>query len=766
MMAFQPAEIRPPANRQNSSRQVSSSRPRLTFSGKTFQGERFSGRTMRRNYFFASRLAVLVFAMITGSGLLVSQTLPASNAGIPIPEDWSHRHLIFSRPATPDQARHVEQDSRYWQQRHRRELPVVVQATGIADQSISAPPAHRSDSETMTGDWQENMGSGATSGAINSPAKFSFLGTTANCGNAAQPDFVTYNTGLTGSATQASIVAYDNLYSGCTGTVPSTYWAYNSGGQILTSPTYSEDGTQVAFAQTNAGLNGYLVLLKWVASTTQTVGSPGTPTTAASASNYYTGTNCAAPCMFKFQLTNTSGTPADDRTSSVFVDYSGDAAYVGDSHGWLHKFTPVFRGIPGEIRTGGWPAQLNPSSPTSLTDPVHDFVSRNVFVGDAGGFLYRVNSSTGIVTKSGQLDYGVGITQGPIVDGTSGAVYVFSSSDGTTACTGGVACSAVYQLTNAFAAGNTGNKVAVGTSVASAATPNPIYFGAFDNSYITSGNATGNLYVCGNTGLSPTLYRVPITAGTFGPAVSLAALTAAGKTPACSSVTDVANPNTTGGASERLFFGVQNNAHPTVCAGKGCALSFVDMPWQGSTSYQVGQEILVLRAANNTLYINVAIAGGRSAATSPTWPATVGAITGDGTVSWLNQGATLISALASWAANHPYALHARIIDSNGNVQVVSVAGNSGPGPGAPTWSTTAGASTIDGSVAWINAGVLPSTALPSASGTSGFIIDNTVGSGTLTGASQVYFSTLGNQVCTTSGTTGGCAVQASQSALK
>jgi hypothetical protein len=34
------------------------------------------------------------------------------------------------------------------------------------------------------------------------------------------------------------------------------------------------------------------------------------------------------------------------------------------------------------------------------------------------------------------------------------------------------------------------------------------------------------------------------------------------------------------------------------------------------------------------------------------------------------------------------------------------------------------------------------------------------------GGSQVYFSTLTDQTCTTSGGTGGCAVQASQSGLQ
>jgi len=158
---------------------------------------------------------------------------------------------------------------------------------------------------------------------------------------------------------------------------------------------------------------------------------------------------------------------------------------------------------------------------------------------------------------------------------------------------------------------------------------------------------------------NPTLYRVPVQAGVLGTGVSVAALTAAGKTPACSPVTDILNPNASGGAAERLFFGVQNNAHPTLCAAKGCALSFVDMPWQASNAYKVGQEILVLRTANNTLYINVVTVAGTSAATPPaTWSNVVGATTVSGTVTFLNQGATTVTALANWAATHAYALHA------------------------------------------------------------------------------------------------------------
>jgi hypothetical protein len=722
---------------------------------------------MRRNRQHAGRLglAILGFAIsgvLTLAPLALGQSSSAPPAGIPY--DWSHHHVIFSRPATTEQAQRIEKDPRYWMQRYRNEFPILLPAkrsSEVASGSGSATHvSSRRGSKTQGGDWQENMGSGASIGAENYPAKFSFSLSTANCGTAAQPDFVVYSSGLEGSSTQASLVAYDNLYSGCTGTVPSTYWAYNTGGQILTSPAYSGDGTQVAFVQTDIGLEAGLVLVKWAASTTESAGNPAT-LTPVSPSAY---ASCRIrPCMTIILPTDSSGNPADNTTSSIFYDYADDVAWVGDNHGWLHKFAPLFKGTPAEIRTGGWPVQVNPRNPTALGDPVFDSASGNVFVGDAGGYLYLV-TPTGGVTQSGQLDFGTGIGTGVFVDSTTGVVYVFSSSDGTGACAGGANCAAVFTLSNTFTGGSTGTAVQVGTSTVSGTTPNPLYLGAFDNAYENSVNGTGNLYVCGNTGANPVLYRIPVTAGVLGTPAALVALTVAARTPACSPVTDLLNPNASPGPSEKLFFGVQNYGHAALCAAKGCAMSFVDLPWQASTPYKVGQEILVLRTANNTFYVNVVTGAGTSAAIPPAaWPNAVGATTANGTVTFMNQGPATVNALGSWAAAHAYALRTRILDSNNNVQIVSVAGTSGS-PNPPAWSTTAGGVTLDGTVTWVNGGVWPNGALPAAGGTSGFIVDNTVE--TLPGASQVYFSTLGNQTCTTSGTKGGCAVQASQSALK
>jgi hypothetical protein len=335
-------------------------------------------------------------------------------------------------------------------------------------------------------------------------------------------------------------------------------------------------------------------------------------------------------------------------------------------------------------------------------------------------------------------------------------------------CSGGTTdCAAVYQLTTSFAAGAPGNEVVVGTSTDAAVTPpNPLYNGAFDIDYLTSTDGTGNYYVCGNTGANPTLYRIAIQAGVpTGTVVPVSALTGATFSPTCSPVTDFSNPNASGGTAERLFVSVQNNGVARGCGSAGCVMSFVDTPWRPLTAYTVGQEVLVVPFFNpNVLYINVVTVAGTTAATPPHWPNSAAVLTTSGTAHFISQIVINAAPLNFWVKNKSYALKNRVIDSNGNVEFVTVAGTSG-GPGQPAWSTTPGTNTTDGSVTWLNLGAFPVNALAAAGGSSGIIIDNAVGSGTMPGASQVYFSTLDNQLCA-SGGTGGCAVQASQSALQ
>ena len=708
---------------------------------------------MKRNTAsFVGFVAGLV-GLLTAGWLLASPRVGQSE-NVGMPTDWSHRHLIFSKPANAEELTRASQDPRYWQQWSR--LNISRELSQQAKGALESSPLTQSGKagSKMGRDWSQNLGSGGTVGAGNFPAKYSFQITSANCGNTTSSDYVVFSTGLSGSSTQASIIAYDNLYSGCTGNVPTVAWAYNTGGQVLTSPVLSFDGKQVAFVQTS-GSAGSLVLVRWAISG-GTASAPVSPTSVVAAS-YHT---CTAPCMTTVSLKNGAGVAVNDTTSSVFPDYTNDVIWVGGASGWLHKITGAFRGTPAEVTTGGFPVQVNTSTPTSLSSPIYDSASKNVFVGDLGGFLYRV-SSAGAVTATARLDFGTGLVASPVVDSTAGKVYAFSSSDGTSNCTGGLACAAIYVFPVSFSSAATGTEAQVGVS---SATPNSLYLPGFDSLYLSSSSATGNIYICGATGTAPTLYRVPIAAGSFGTVAQVAILTPVTSHPACSPVTDIANPNAAGGSTEHVFFGAQNNAHPTLCSSGGCAMSYVTTPWTASTAYTAGQEVLVYNTSNHNLYINVATNSGTTGTTAPTWPSVLGTITADGGVNWINQGPSTVTPLSGWLASHRYASGSYIIDSNGNVEI-STSGTARSGTSAPAWNTTVNGDTTDGGVVWVNAGAWPSTGLPAAGGTSGFVIDNVVGSGTLAGASQVYFSTLSNQACG-SGGTGGCAVQASQSALQ
>ena len=672
-----------------------------------------------------------------------------------VPTDWTHQHVIFSQPSTAEQASLVERDPRYWQQWYRRNVTRVLSmdpSVPAADASMEFVGDRPALNRKTHQDWSVNMGTGATVGAGNFAAKYSFSTSVANCASAAQPDFVVFSTGLQSAAGTASIVAYDNLYSGCTGIAPATYWAYNTTtsapGTIKTSPIISLDGSQIAFVQTDGVGHGYLVLLKWAANN-GTLAAPVAPTLINNLANYPT---CVAPCMAAFALRAGAGVGVqhDDTTSSVFYDYTGDNLWVGDSLGLLHEFHPVFVGPAAPAEVGSpWPVQVNPVNPSvPLSSPVYDHRSGNIFVGDGAGYLESINATTGVSVVSAKLDFGIGIVSGPVIDISAEKVYAFASSDGTTGCAAAAPCAAVYEF-SATGGLATSTKVTVGVS---SATPNPLYFGAFDSAYLSSNNATGNIYVCGNTGARPILYRIPINAGTLPVAgTAITNVTTAASTAACSPVTDVANPNLAIGSTENLFLSPQLNGRPNACAAQGCLISFASTPWQPSVNFALGQEIL-----SSKLHIETVVVAGTSGATAPTWTTTVGATVTDGFVTWMDQGALSAGAFQTWASAHPYASPTRIVDSNGYVEVVTGPGTSGGS--VPTWPTTAGATTTDNSVTWTNAGFLPTTAILATGGTSGVIMDNTVGTG---GASQVYYSILGSQACGTGGT-GGCAVQTSQ----
>jgi len=527
------------------------------------------------------RLILLVLVVVLSPGRMLAQEDGEEHIGLPT--DWSHRYMVFSAPGSPTEAFDLSQDPRYVQQWLRRNI----------ERRHWGQRARRD----IHRDWSASMGTGATVGAGQYPAKYSFSVTTDSCAN----DFVVFNTSLAGANNQASIIAYNNLYVGCGGTVPSVYWAYDTGGTISTSVTLSLDGTQVAFVQAQGGV-ATLVLLKWSSSTTETAVAPMVLSSTAN-SGYRA---CTAPCMttLAFHATATTDPTPADSYSSPYYDYTpgSDTLYVGDNAGYLHQFTGVFSGAPAETTTT-WPVR---AAAAPLSNPIYDSVTGNVFVttsfqtsDNSGGRLQTVcatstcvginngNTTTaiGTATPSGILGpdtagnvncRGTGTSgngsnlrlDAPIVDSTAGRVYVFLGNDG-----GGN--SVVIQFPTKVSTTSYENcpaETAVGTA---STTGIPLFTGSFDNLYFTStggGSPSGDLYVCGNTSGDATLYKVAITSNAMATTSASVLAVSTGNT-TCSPVTEVYSAS-----KDLIFLSVQSlgsTSSAVNCpSNTGCLMSF------------------------------------------------------------------------------------------------------------------------------------------------------------------------------------------------
>jgi hypothetical protein len=398
------------------------------------------------------------------------------------------------------------------------------------------------------------------------PAKYGVSLTQASCN-----DYVIYPTGQAGLANTPNIIAYNNLYTtGCSGSVPSFYWGYNTGGTVTTSPVLSMDGSQVAFIQV-ASSEASLVVLKW---------APG-PTTTPATQTSSSYRSCTAPCMYAMPLSGTA-TP-NDTFSAPYADYNTDTIYVGDDSGNLHKFTGVFMGNPAEVGSP-WPVNLG-SSP--LASPVYDptWYGGQAFVGDLGGGLHCVEPSgtTGVSGPSGSCEStsisGGQIADAPLVDSNANYLLAFVNTSSS---------NIVYGYGEQYFPTTPGT-VGVGTG----ATGHYLYAGAYDNVYWQSGDQTGNVYVVGNTGATTgaSLYRVGLEktlTGAVTAVVTSLTPNATSAYPWPSPVTEFCNPGTaaacalnSGGTAtttgtDYVFFSV-NRGNKTGCtntATNGCVLAY------------------------------------------------------------------------------------------------------------------------------------------------------------------------------------------------
>ena len=522
-----------------------------------------------------SLLVVLTLSSALLGQASQGQTSQDSKAVVHLPTDWSHHHLIFSNPGTEEDAiakgthdrwLKLVNDPRYILQQMKRSSGVKAlrdPETASWGQEAKTKSIKKGEGTKINKDWSEPLAAGQVQPNMY-PAKYSFSITTASCST----DFVAYPTGVAGAGAAASIIAYNNLYSGCApATVPSVYWAYNTGGTISTSPIISLDGTQLAFIQSN-GTTASLVLLKWAPNPTPPTGvkgtfisnstivfiTAGTVTTAdvgmqisgtgIPANDTIVGVSGSTVTLATATTANTSGaepltisaeavtTPGvaptvsnanyqsctapcmttlsyansqDDTFSAPFYDFaSDDAIYVGDDNGYLHQFTGVFAGTPAESGSP-WPVQVNTTAGAMVSSPVYDPTSGYVFVGDSTGVLHAVAANGSTHGTSSSL--GDTIIDGVLVDPSAGTVYAFVTTN-----TKVKKKNAVYQFSTSFTSG-TGIGLATGTATGTGGAGYYFYSGAFDNVYYSSTNGTaGYLWVMGNTGSAAggSLYRIKI----------------------------------------------------------------------------------------------------------------------------------------------------------------------------------------------------------------------------------------------------------------
>ncbi len=490
----------------------------------------------------------VLFAVVSSMATRLCAQEAAAPRHTGVPQDWSQHHIVFTRDGLAQHPDLIYREPRILHQVMQRWQALN---SGVFHSAASAvTPVNNSGVDR---DWHVNLAGRVLRYMF--PAKFSFdPAAPPDCIN----DYVVFGlsaaetAGASGTGVHPNLVAFNNLYVNstntgfCSGTAPNVLFAYNittvTGGKISTSPVLSEDGTQIAFVESVPGTTPEAIfhVLTWTA-------GQGTLTAA------------AAPTMTSLTFSPT----ANSTTSSPWVDYGPDIAYLGSDKGIVYKITGVFKG-PSILAGAPWPVTV--SNNLHLTAPVLDSGRGMLMVGSANGSLYQININSPatppialVVGKKGATT--PDIVGPPVVDVTNGVTFVVSANDGTSAV-----------LVEADTASNTQlAKVRIGQG-SSVGTPAPalnLYEPALSNDYY-SDPSTGLIRLCG-TGLNDTTpwqyafgFTVPGTQPIMNTTASFSEQLLTSTAARCTGWTEFFNPNASAGPTDFFFFGLTQD-----CTGAG-----------------------------------------------------------------------------------------------------------------------------------------------------------------------------------------------------
>lgn len=704
-------------------------------------------------------LVAAVFAL--GGVVAMRAANPQKKVGLPT--DWSHKHLVFS--AAQDQAHlaKMEREPRFVQQGLRR-----GQANG---KGFWHNPVHNESRHQMTRDWSMLLGSGATAGAANFPAKFAFDLNSAECGDATTPDYVAFNTNLSGgSATAATgtVTINSQPADGDTITIgPVTYtWETLAtscvGPCVISSPTASTDAANLASAVNDVGCVGTTCVNVLTANAAASATASGSAVT-------LTGLVLGAGGNFALTITGSAavsvsgGSDGGNAQASVVAFdnlYSGCATGAKPTTYWAYNTSGT---VNNSLTVSGDGTQVAFVQRTGAGST--NLVILKWVAGEGSGYNGTSGSpatpgtsttvaSTFVACKSGGTSCMMSIPFSNLATDTNSNVFYDYGSDNLYV---GDDSGAVHKFTGVF----------LGTP-AEEGTPWPVTVNSGGHNPLTSAifdSISGLIFVADQRGGSADLnggrlYAVTASSG----AVVVSNQLASGNG-------FVESPVVDGSAGAVFLFAADDNAGThaavfefatTLVSGSSGLEATIGSPSTTTPLYagDFDNDFYTFTGsggiATDHLYVCGNPAGiptlyqiSVNAFVMTPGPAAVGPALASGTASCSPQTEIFNPNATGGAADWFFVS----VTNNG------IVGNGCTGGGGCLMSFT-----LDDTAFVIP--TTPTAVLPAANGTSGVIVDNVVGSGTLAGASQVYFTPLGNQTCATSGGSGGCAIQASQSGLQ
>jgi hypothetical protein len=477
-----------------------------------------------------------VVLFVFASMMQAQQATLAGHTGVP--QDWSDSHIVFSRDTLALHPELLDREPRVF---HRAMQRWQAPNSDVFHGDVAKPVSLENSSHP---DWSI-ANSGGRLDANMFPVKFSFdPSAPPSCAN----DFVVFGLAVVGTTGgQANLVAYNNLYSGTSptgmcGTAPTVLFAYNittasTTGKIVTSLILSEDGTKIGFVESLTG-SAIFHVLTWTA-------GHGTLKAAAAPSS-----------MTSLTFSATAGSTS----SSPWIDYGNDIVYLGDDSGVIHKITGVFKGTP-TLAGAPWPVTV--SSGYHLTPPVLDATLGALMVGSANGNLYKISTSTGVLSTGLPIGAGTsgGIYAAPIVDVTNGTTFVVVANDGKE---GGALVQLDTSDLTEISKSSLGQAAFSGTAMR-------LYEPAFSNGYFTK-PSSGVVRLCGTGTADTTPWQYAFgfnAANNMKTTASFSQQLINSTAARCTGWTEFFNPNISGG-TDYFFFGLTQD-----CTGTGVTFGCV-----------------------------------------------------------------------------------------------------------------------------------------------------------------------------------------------